>query len=98
MSSRAQHWFTATPDPSRSVFKPFSFQTGGSPHTAAAPAPRNPPHALWQAWQGVYEVCGAAKPSFSALRELEHRGLKEDGGLTFAAAVEEELGLYRAAR
>lgn len=96
----AQHWFTATPNPSHSVFKPFSFasssQPGGSAHTAALPARRNPPHALWQAWQAVYEGRhgGGSKPSQAALRELEQRGLDASCGLTFAAAVEEELRLY----
>ena len=107
---QAQHWFTATPDPQRSIFKPFSFsfhqgqqqdgQPGCSPHTAAAPAPRNPPHALWRAWQAVYEaraIGKASKPSQAALRELEARGLEGATGISFAAAVEEEMRLYGAA-
>ena len=96
----AQHWFTATPDPSRSVFKPFAFASssapGGSAHTAALPARRNPPHALWQAWQAVYEGRhgGGSKPFKAALQELEQRGLDASSGLSFADAVDEELRLY----
>lgn len=96
----AQHWFTATPDPSRSMFKPFSFASssapGGSDHTVARPARRNPPHALWQAWQAVYEGRhgGGTKPSQAALQELEQRGLDAGSRLTFADAVDEELRLY----
>lgn len=99
-AAAAQHWFTATPDPKRSIFKPFSFtaagQLDGSPHTLAAPAPINPPHVLWQAWQAVYEGRGGGskKPSQAALRELEARGMNAGGGLTWAAAVAEELQLY----
>lgn len=96
----AQHWFTATPDPSRSVFKPFSFASssapGGSDHTVARPARRNPPHPLWQAWQAVHEGRHGrgTKPSQAALRELEQRGLDASSSLTFADAVDEELRLY----
>jgi len=104
---QARHWFTATPDPQRSIFKPFLMPPpgssssdaeplDGSPATVAAPAPRNPPHQLWQRWQGVYERRGAKKPPAAALRELEAQGLDPAGGLTFAAAVEEELRLYGA--
>lgn len=124
----AQHWFTATPDPQRSVFKPFAFtatgpvpdpgrdqqqeeededgeqqqqQQPGSPYTVAAPARRNPPHRLWQAWQAAYEGRGSAdgsstRPALSALRDLEARGTDPEGGLTFRAAVEEEMRLYGA--
>lgn len=98
----AQHWLTGTPDPQRSVFKPFRLgppeaTLDGSPHTAAAPARRNPPHALWQAWQAAYEGRhgggGGKRPAQAALRELEARGLEAGGGLTWAAAVEEEMQL-----
>jgi secernin len=103
---QAHHWFTATPDPQRSVFKPFSFsfhqgqqdaQPCCSPHTAATPAPRNSPHALWHAWQAVNETRGGFKTSQAALQELEVRGLEGTAGLSFAAAVAEELRLYGAA-
>lgn len=96
----ALHWFTATPDPRRSVFKPFCLpsdqqqQLDGSPHTTALPAKRNLPHPLWQAWQAVYERRGGVKPPPAALQELEARGLSPASGLTWAAAVEEELRLY----
>lgn len=98
----ARHWFTATPDPQRSVFKPFAFppSTSGQPpqasaHTAAAPAARNPPHTLWRAWQGVYERRGAARPSALALRDLEACGLDPAGSeLSFGEAVRRELELY----
>ncbi|KAL4425689.1 hypothetical protein ABPG75_009705 [Micractinium tetrahymenae] len=97
-----RHWFTATPDPQRSVFKFFAFPAAGSgqspvssPHTAAAPAPRNPPHELWRAWQGVYERRGGRKPSAAVLRGLEARGLDPAGsGLSFEEAVQRELELY----
>jgi hypothetical protein len=103
------HWFTATPDPQRSVYKPFAFPqhpgngqqlvadpAGGSSYTVALPAPRNPPHPLWKAWQSVYEARGASKPSQSALKELEARCLDSKSGPTFAQAVEEEMRLYGA--
>lgn len=107
----AQHWFTATPDPQRSVYKPFHLEPhsaadgaalggdpaalDGSPLTAALPARRNPPHPLWQAWQAVHEKRGGRLGrAQAALQELEARGLQ--GGLTFAAAVEEEMQLYAA--
>lgn len=100
-AAEAQHWFTGTPDPQRSVFKPFRLgppgaPLDGSPHTAAAPARRNPPHALWQAWQAAYEGRHGGRgrrPSQAALRELEARGLEAGGGLTWAVAVDEELRL-----
>lgn len=98
----ARHWFTATPDPQRSIFKPFTFprSASGQPpqtstHTAAAPAPRNPPHALWRAWQAVYERRGGRRPSVAALRDLEVLGLDPAGaGLSFVEAVQRELELY----
>ena len=110
----AQHWFTATPDPRRGVFKPFAFpgsNSGGSgdggsngtlpvqasPYTAAQPARRNPPHALWKAWRSVHESRGGGKPAAAALRDLEARGLDPGSSLTFAAAVEEEMRLYGSA-
>ena len=93
-----RHWFTGTPDPQRSAFKPFACGPGGaldgSPHTAALPANRNPPTALWQAWQRVHEARGGRRPSAAALRELEARGLAEGSGLSWAAAVDAELQLY----
>lgn len=95
-----RHWFTGSPDPQRSIFKPFLLSPGapldGSTHTAALPAARNPPTALWQAWQRTYEQKGGRRPAAAALRELEERGLAEDGGsaLSWATAVEEELRLY----
>lgn len=97
------HWFTGTPDPRRSAFKPFVFGQGGSgaasPHTAAPPARCNPRHALWRAWQAVHEAGGAANEEVRAavrggLQRLEARGLEPDGSMTFEAAAEEELRLY----
>jgi secernin len=38
---QAQHWFTATPDPQRSIFKPFSFPPGAA---AGWPARLQPTH------------------------------------------------------
>lgn len=97
----ARHWFTGTPDPQRGIFKPFVFGAAGgaldgSPHTAAKPAARNPPHALWQAWQAAYEQRhgGGSKPAAEAVRELEARCLDPQSSMTFAAAVGEEMRLY----
>lgn len=84
------------------MFKPFSFPLSGSAqppqtsaHTAATPAPRNPPHDLWRAWQGTYERRGGNRPSPAALRDLEAQGLGPAGGrLSFGQAVLHELELY----
>jgi hypothetical protein len=108
-----QHWFTATPDPQRSVYKPFAFppassSSGGSlrqqqpecsPHTAAPPAARNPPHPLWQAWKVMHEYFGTLLPPQASLqlRELEAQGLDPQADLTFAVAVQREMQLYGAA-
>lgn len=94
-----RHWFTGSPDPQRSIFKPFLLRPGapldGSPHTAALPAARNPPTALWQAWQRACEQKGGrGRPPAATLRELEARGLADGSSLSWAAAVEEELRLY----
>ena len=72
--------------------------------TAALPAAHNPSHPLWQAWQAANEGrrhrggSSSSRNSSSALsgalHKLELQGLEQEGGLSWATAVELEMGLY----
>ena len=104
------HWLTATPDPSRSAFKPFVFPAGaaptGSPHTAAGPedSGRGRSTALWTAAESAAAATQRSPSARSALSQrlaaLEAGSLATVGsGLplepaSFSAAVEAELALY----
>ena len=86
---RSLHWFTGTPDPSVSIFKPFVFVPGVgscamtmSPNVENDPAKETPrfqrkverAHPLWQAHAAAFK---AGRLPSEELRELERNAVKE---------------------
>eukprot|EP00088_Acartia_fossae_P059803 TRINITY_DN7138_c0_g1_i2.p1 TRINITY_DN7138_c0_g1~~TRINITY_DN7138_c0_g1_i2.p1 ORF type:complete len:394 (+),score=80.46 TRINITY_DN7138_c0_g1_i2:48-1229(+) len=93
------HWFTATPSPTRSIFKPFTFkmELPLSPSTnSSSPSSRERKHELWvhQA-DSIVEVEELRKIEDMYINKaMGNRNSESSKENLFNAATEEELTLY----
>ena len=94
------HWFTGTPDPSRSVFKPFAFPEKGAEEPGWEVEVNEGAVALWAAAEQAQH--GGAKRSSGAaglaeeLKHIEHEGMRAQSPSPagYAALVRREREAY----